>query len=165
MTRSIFATDSAAASLMDCASSSAVRPVGWPVQPVHTDLFPDNVLVTGDAIGGLIDFYFTADDLPAYDYMVTHAAWCWSADGRTLDRDRAAALWAGYRDAGGSLSPAERAALPLLGRGAALRFVLTRARAWATTPDHALVVRKHPEPYRQRMIHYAHMAPDTVLGG
>jgi homoserine kinase type II len=140
---------------------------GWPgdlpARVVHADLFPDNVLLLDGRVSGLIDFYFAATDLLAYDYMVTHAAWCFSADGRRHHADRAAALADGYASVR-RLSPAEIAALPRLGTGAALRFTLTRAYDWLNTPADALVTRKDPLAFARRLDWYAAATPDTVLG-
>ena len=49
------------------------------------------------------------------------------------------------------LSDAERAALPVLCQGAALRFLLTRLFDWLNTPDGALVTRKDPLEYLRRL--------------
>ena len=128
----------------------AVRwPTDLPRSVIHADLFPDNVLMLGDRVTGLIDFYFACNDLTAYDVAVTHAAWCFGDAGRTFRPDLSAALLSGYE----SLRPLtldERAALPLLARGAALRFALSRAYDWLNTPPGALVTRKDPlDPARQ----------------
>ncbi len=136
-------------------------PAGLPSIAVHTDLFPDNVLMQGDKVTGLIDFYFAATDLRAYDYAVTHSAWCFSGDGRHYFADRAAALTAGYGD---GLTVAEVAALPLLGQGAALRFTLTRAYDWLNTPADALVTKKDTMAFARRLAWYAAATPAAVLG-
>ncbi len=121
-------------------TATAGWPAGLPRATVHTDLFPDNVLMLDGRITGLIDFYFACTDITAYDYMTTHAAWCFSPDGATYHAPRAAALAAGYAESHG-LAAAEIAALPVLGIGAALRFTLTRAYDWLNTPAGALVTR------------------------
>jgi len=130
---------------------------------IHADLFPDNVLMQGDAVGGLIDFYFSCTDIRAYDVAITHGAWCFSPDGRTFRPDVAHALIAGYGAAHG-LTAAEYAALPILGRGAALRFLLTRAYDWINTPPGALVTRKDPLAYLRRLETYASGDPATLFG-
>ena len=128
-------------------------PQGLPRSVIHADLFPDNVLLLGDRVCGLIDFYFACTDLTAYDLAVTHSAWCFAADG-TFKPDIAEALIAGY-DARRPLSPEEWHALPLLARGAALRFVATRAYDWLHTPADALVTRKDPMDFARRLSFYA----------
>jgi homoserine kinase type II len=130
---------------------------------VHTDLFPDNVLMLGAEITGLIDFYFACTDIRAYDYACTHGAWCFSPDGASYFPDRAAALATGYAQVHG-LTPAETAALPRLGMGAALRFTLTRAFDWLNTPGDALVTRKDPMAFARRIAWYAAATPAMVLG-
>jgi homoserine kinase type II len=139
----------------------------WPDQlpraTVHTDLFPDNVLMLGGQVTGLIDFYFACTDIRAFDYATTHAAWCFSPDGRTYHADRAAALAAGYATSHG-LTDAETAALPRLGQGTALRFTLTRAYDWLNTPADALVTRKDPMAFARRMAWYDSATPTMVLG-
>ena len=102
---------------------------------------------------GLIDFYFAATDFRAYDLAVTHASWTFSDDGRTCDSARASALMRGYASEI-DLSADEVAALPLLARGAALRFLLTRAHDWIHTPADALVTRKDPAPFLERLRRY-----------
>jgi len=130
---------------------------------IHADLFPDNVLMRGDAVGGLIDFYFSCTDIRAYDVAITHGAWCFSPDGADFHADVAAGLIAGYRTAHG-LTDAEYAALPILARGAALRFLLTRAYDWINTPPTALVTRKDPLAYLRRLDAYAAGDPQMMFG-
>lgn len=129
-------------------------PANLPTAIVHGDLFPDNVLMRGDAVGGLIDFYFAATEFRAWDLAVTHAAWSFSADGAVFDAGVGNALIAGY-DAALGRSAAERDAFAALARGACLRFLLTRAFDWVNTPPGALVVRKDPLAFLRRLDHYA----------
>jgi homoserine kinase type II len=134
-------------------------PTDLPANVIHADLFPDNVLMLGDRVTGLIDFYFAARDFRAYDLVITHASWAFSADGKHCDPARAQALMRGYASEV-SLSDAEMAALPLLARGASLRFLLTRAHDWVHTPADALVTRKDPSPFLARLQRYS--APDAA---
>lgn len=128
-------------------------PIDLPTHVIHADLFPDNVLMLGKRVTGLIDFYFAATDFRAYDLAITHAAWTFSADGSSCDPALAQALMRGYaREI--VLSDAECAALPTLARGAALRFLLTRAHDWVHTPADALVTRKDPSPFLARLLRY-----------
>lgn len=128
-------------------------PDDLPLGTIHADLFPDNVLMRGDAITGLIDFYFACTDFRAYDLAVTHSAWAFSADGTQFDREVGHALCSGYTSRIG-LTAAERAALPLLATGACLRFSLSRAWDWLNTPATALVTRKDPRAYVSRAAIY-----------
>ena len=129
-------------------------PGDLPHSVIHADLFPDNVLMTGNSVSGLIDFYFACTDITAYDLAVTHAAWCFDASGQRFDAAISAGLLAGYETVR-PLSPAERAALPLLARGAAMRFLMSRAYDWLNTPADALVTRKDPMAFARRLQFYA----------
>ncbi len=139
-------------------SELALLAKAWPSDlprgVIHADLFPDNVLMLGARVTGLIDFYFACSDLLAYDVAVTHAAWCFDNAGHAFNPAISAALLEGY-EAVRPLSQAERAALPLLARGAALRFTMSRAFDWLNTPADALVVRKDPMAFARRMAFYA----------
>lgn len=128
-------------------------PDALPRGAIHADLFPDNVLMLGDRVTGLIDFYFACTDLRAYDVAVTHSAWSFDAAGAPIDPAVGQALLAGYR-ARFPLSDAEVAALPVLAQGACLRFLLTRAWDWINTPADALVTRKDPLAYLRRLEWY-----------
>ena len=129
-------------------------PDNLPQGVIHADLFPDNVLMMGHEVSGLIDFYFACNDLFAYDLAVTHAAWCFDAAGRGFRPEIGRALLEGY-EAVRPLADAERTALPVLARGACLRFIMTRAEDWLNTPADALVTRKDPMDFARRLSFYA----------
>lgn len=139
----------------------------WPrhlaTATIHADLFPDNVLMLGGKVTGLIDFYFACTDIRAYDVAVTHAAWVFEADGGAFVASHAAALIDGYR-AHACLNEAEIAALPMLCRAASLRFLLTRAYDWLNTPAGAMVTRKDPLAFARRLRWYAAATPEMILG-
>jgi homoserine kinase type II len=137
-------------------------PDDLPAGVIHADLFPDNVLMLGSEVCGLIDFYFACDDFFAYDLAVTHAAWCFSGD--AFRADVAAALMDGYESVR-PLSEAERAALPLLARGASMRFLMTRAYDWLNTPTDALVTRKDPMAFAQRLSFYRTAGDNAFKSG
>ncbi len=137
-------------------------PTDLPRSVIHADLFPDNVLMLGDEVTGLIDFYFACTDLTAYDMAVTHAAWCFDSEGRNFNPAISAALLEGYESLR-PLSDAERAALPVLARVAALRFTMSRAFDWLNTPADALVVRKSPMAFARRLEFYADAANAGVF--
>ncbi len=132
-------------------------PGDLPQSVIHADLFPDNVLMLGDRVSGLIDFYFSCTDARAYDLAITHSAWCFSNDGRNFDTSLSDALLQGYRSRL-ALDDAETAALPILARGAALRFTLSRAYDWINTPADALVTRKDPMAFARRLAFYSDQA-------
>jgi homoserine kinase type II len=125
----------------------------WPVElprgHIHADLFPDNVFFLDGALSGLIDFYFAATDLFAYDLAVCLNAWCFEPD-LSFNVTKARAMLRAY-EAVRPLSVAERTALPILCRGAAIRFLLTRLYDWLNTPPGALVTRKDPLEYWGRL--------------
>lgn len=121
---------------------------------IHSDLFPDNVLMLGDTVSGLIDFYFACHDAMAYDLAVTHAAWSFTDAGRTYRPEIGQALVTGYESVR-PLSGEERRALPLLAQGAAMRFISSRAQDWIETPSDALVTRKDPMDFMRRFEFYA----------
>jgi homoserine kinase type II len=120
-------------------------PAALPLGVIHADLFPDNVFFLGDRLSGLIDFYFACTDALAYDVAICLNAWCFEAD-RSLNVTKARALFQGYESVR-KLEPAERAALPLLARGSALRFLLTRLYDWLNHVPDAFVIRKDPLEY------------------
>jgi len=128
-------------------------------QAIHADLFPDNVLMLGDRVMGLIDFYFACTDIRLYDLAVAHTAWGFDADGRNHDKFVAEALVAGYARHH-ALSSFEQAQFRTLASGACVRFALSRAWDWLNTPADALVTRKDPLAYMRRLRHY-----DPALGG
>lgn len=138
-------------------------PDDLPRSVIHADLFPDNVLMLGQRVTGLIDFYFACNDLTAYDVAVTHAAWCFADEGRRFRADLSTALLAGYESLR-PLSGREREALPLLARGAAMRFALSRAYDWLNTPPGALVTRKDPMVFARQLAFYADPANAAVFG-
>ena len=124
-------------------------PDGLPRGHIHADLFPDNVFFLDGRLSGIIDFYFAATDLLAYDVAVCLNAWCFEPD-FSFNVTRARALLGAYA-AVRPLSDMECAALPVLCRGAALRFLLTRLYDWLNTPPGALVTRKDPVEYLRRL--------------
>jgi homoserine kinase type II len=124
-------------------------PKSLPSGVIHADLFPDNVFFMGKQCSGLIDFYFACTDFLAYDLAVCLNAWCFEADG-ALNVTKAGKLFAGYESVR-ALEPGEKAALPTLARGGAMRFLLTRLYDWVNTPSGALVMPKDPREYLRKL--------------
>lgn len=124
---------------------------------IHADLFPDNVLFTGERVTGVIDFYFACRDFLAYDLAVCLNAWCFE-DEREYDIAKGRALIAGYESVR-PLEATERAALPTLARGAALRFFATRLADWDATPAGALVKPKDPLEYARKLAFHRDATP------
>ncbi|MCS6876711.1 MAG: homoserine kinase [Geminicoccaceae bacterium] len=133
----------------ELAALEASWPRELPVGVIHADLFPDNVFFEGERISGLIDFYFACEDILAYDLAICLNAWCFEKDG-AFNVTKARALLSGYRDRR-PLSAAEIAALPVLARGAALRFLLTRLFDWLNRVPDALVQPKDPREYASKL--------------
>lgn len=124
-------------------------PYDLPTGIIHADLFPDNVFFRDGRLSGLIDFYFACDDILAYDVAICLNAWCFEPDG-AFNVTKARLLLAGYVKER-PLSEAEMAALPLLARGGALRFLLTRLYDWLNCPEGAMVRRKDPLEYLHKL--------------
>ena len=124
-------------------------PTDLPQGVIHADLFPDNVFFLKERLSGLIDFYFACNDFFAYDLAVCLNAWCFEAD-KSFNVTKGRALIQAYESVR-PLAPAEREALPILARGAALRFLLTRLYDWLTVPDGALVTPKDPLEYVRKL--------------
>ncbi|MGO4712479.1 homoserine kinase [Bradyrhizobium sp. 2TAF24] len=120
-----------------------------PTGVIHADLFPDNVLFLGEQLSGLIDFYFACNDILAYDVAICLNAWCFEID-HSFNVTKARAFLNGYNRVR-PLSAAEQNALPLLARGAAMRFLLTRFVDWLNVPPGALVKPKDPQEYLRKL--------------
>jgi len=124
-------------------------PTDLPAGVIHADLFPDNVFFRGEGLSGLIDFYFACNDQFAYDLGICLNAWCFERDG-DFNTTKARKMLNAYRKVR-NFSTAEMQALPLLARGAAMRFLLTRLYDWLNTPDNAFVTRKDPLEYLRKL--------------
>jgi homoserine kinase type II len=124
-------------------------PRDLPQGVIHADLFPDNVFFRGDRVSGLIDFYFACTDAFAYDVAICLNAWCFEPDG-SFNVTKARLLLGSYR-AKRPLSAAEFAALPILARGSALRFLLTRLYDRLNHAPGALVKPKDPLEYLAKL--------------
>jgi len=133
----------------EIAHLSAQWPQHLPRGVIHADLFPDNVFFLGDKLSGLIDFYFACDDLLSYDLAICLNAWCFEIDG-SYNVTKGRALLSGYFEVRAP-SVEELEALPLLARGAALRFLLTRLVDWLDVPAGALVRPKDPLEYLKKL--------------
>ena len=116
---------------------------------IHADLFNDNVFFLGERLSGLIDFYFACNDAFAYDLAICLGAWCFEPD-NDFNVSKGQALISGYERVR-RLDPAEVEALPILARGSALRFMLTRLVDWLNVPPGAKVAPKNPLEYRDKL--------------
>ncbi|MCH7941781.1 MAG: homoserine kinase [Proteobacteria bacterium] len=137
-------------------------PDDLPAGVIHADLFPDNVFFEIDRLSGLIDFYFACNDVLAYDVAICLNAWCFERDG-SFNITKSRQLLVSY----GRVRPfseAEVAALPLLARGAALRFLLTRLYDWLNRVEGALVKPKDPLEYLQKLRFHQGVASPAEYG-
>jgi len=128
---------------------SNIWPVNLPQGVIHADLFPDNVFFLGEKLSGLIDFTFACNDTLAYDVAICLNAWCFESD-HSFNVTKARAFLNAYSRER-ELSVAEQEALPLLARGAAMRFLLTRLVDVLNVPPGALVRPKDPLEYVRKL--------------
>ena len=126
-----------------------IWPTNLPSGVIHADLFPDNVFFLGERLSGLIDFYFACDDFFAYDLGICLNAWCFELGG-DFNVSKGMAMIEGYQRVR-RLTSEEVEALPILARGSALRFMLTRLVDWLDVPPGALVAPKNPLEYRTKL--------------
>jgi homoserine kinase type II len=137
-------------------------PTGLPQGVIHADLFPDNVFFLSGTLSGLIDFYFACTDFLAYDVAICLNAWCFEPDG-AFNVTKARALTEGYA-AVRRLNHEEIAALPVLARGSAMRFLVTRLHDWINHPPGALVQPKDPGEYVTRLRFHQHVRTAAEYG-
>jgi len=137
-------------------------PKDLPAGVIHADLFNDNVFFLQNRLSGLIDFYFACNDILAYDLAICLNAWCFSPD-YEFDFAKGSAMIAAYQ-AVRPLSRAEKAALPLLARGSALRFLLTRLVDWLNVPPGAVVTPKDPLEYLKKLRFHQKVGSPTEYG-
>jgi homoserine kinase type II len=137
-------------------------PTGLPSGVIHADLFTDNVFFIGDAVSGLIDFYFACTDAFAYDLAICLNAWCFEPD-LSFNVTKGRAMISGYQ-AVRALTEPEAAALPVLCRGSALRFMLTRLVDWLNVPPGALVKPKDPLEYDRKLAFHRRVASAADYG-
>ena len=139
-----------------------VWPQDLPQGVIHADLFPDNVFFLDGKLSGLIDFYFACTDSFAYDAAICLNAWCFEQDA-SFNVTKGQAFLTGYARVR-RFSDAELAALPVLARGAALRFLLTRLVDWLNVPPGAMVRPKDPMEYVKKLRFHQHAASAADYG-
>ena len=140
----------------------AAWPQDLPSGVIHADLFPDNVFFLGGELSGLIDFYFACNDSFAYDVAICLNAWCFESDG-SYNITKGMALLNGYERLR-SLTSDEYASLPILARGAALRFLLTRLVDWLDVAPGAFVKPKDPLEYVRKLRFHRRVASAREYG-
>ncbi len=137
-------------------------PNDLPAGVIHADLFPDNVFFRGEALSGIIDFYFACNDFFAYDLAICLNAWCFEPD-LSFNVTKAKLMLSSYRKVR-PFSEIEVANLPLLARGAALRFLLTRLHDWLHQVEGALVKPKNPTEYLQKLRFHREVTGPAAYG-
>ncbi len=137
-------------------------PDDLPAGVIHADLFPDNVFFADFRLTGLIDFYFACNDFLAYDLAVCLNAWCFERTGE-FNITKALQLMLSYHRTR-PLEPAELDLMPLLARGAALRFLLTRLYDWLNQIEGALVKPKDPLEYLQKLRFHQRVEGPSAYG-
>ncbi|WP_310621079.1 homoserine kinase [Flexibacterium corallicola] len=137
-------------------------PRDLPSGVIHADLFPDNAFFLGDNLSGIIDFYFACNDAFAYDVAICINAWCFEPDG-AFNVTKARALLNAYKSVR-PFSNLEFDSLPLLCRGAALRFLLTRLYDWISVPEGALVTPKNPLEYLAKLRFHRDVSSASAYG-
>jgi homoserine kinase type II len=120
-------------------------PFALPSGVVHTDLFPDNIFFQQYHLSGVIDFYFACNDSYAYDLAITINAWSIHNDAKKTQ-----SFMDGY-NAIRQLTNIEIEHMNTLHRGACMRFLITRLYDWFNTPEGALVNRKNPQEYLDKL--------------
>jgi homoserine kinase type II len=137
-------------------------PRDLPQGVIHADLFTDNVFFIGPEVSGLIDFYFACTDALAYDLAICLNAWCFEPDA-SFNLTKGRAMIAGYQSVR-RLGADEIEALPVLCRGSALRFMLTRLVDWLNVPPGALVKPKDPLEYDRKLAFHRHVRHAAEYG-
>ena len=137
-------------------------PEDLPTGLIHADLFPDNVFFTGERLTGLIDFYFACTDAFAYDLAICLNAWCFEPDG-AFNVTKARLMLSNYRKVR-PFSDAELEALPLLARGSAIRFLLTRLYDLLNHPEGALVKPKDPKEFWRKLRFHQQVSGPAAYG-
>ncbi|MEM9732534.1 MAG: homoserine kinase [Pseudomonadota bacterium] len=142
--------------------AKAQWPTNIPSGVIHADLFKDNVFFLDNSLSGVIDFYFACNDFLAYDLAIAINAWCFDKT-LTFQPELAKALVAGYQSVR-PLEGNEVQALPILARGAALRFLLTRINDWLNVPEGALVIPHDPKQFSARLRFFQAVQSPAELG-
>jgi homoserine kinase type II len=128
---------------------------------IHGDLFRDNVLMDGERVGGLIDFYFACSDAFVYDLAITLNDWCMGNE-QKLDTARAQAMLKAYQSVR-PLSQAEIDVWPMTLRVAALRFWISRLFDLHLPRDGEMVMPHDPDHFKRILKNHITSAQPVLL--
>lgn len=137
-------------------------PKSLPSGIIHADLFPDNVFFKNNDLSGVIDFYFACNDFLAYDIAVCINAWCFD-ENELFNLKKSHCILSAYNERR-ALSKEEIDSLPVLIRGSAIRFLLTRLYDWLNHPKDALVKPKDPMSYLKKLRFHQQVSDASSYG-
>ena len=127
-------------------------PYHLPKGIIHGDLFPDNIFFEKDKVTGIIDFYFSCNEIRFYEIAIALNALCFD-DHHNLNRDKAKNLILGYNSKF-KIAIEELNYINILAKGASLRFLLTRLYDWFKTPEYSFVKKKDPKEYIKKLNYF-----------
>tara|TARA_B100000674_G_C37935736_1_gene960183 strand:- start:575 stop:1546 length:972 start_codon:yes stop_codon:yes gene_type:complete len=129
---------------------------------IHGDLFPDNIFFQNYKLTGVIDFYFACNEFYVFDIAICINAWCFESD-YSFNITKASHLLEGYRSLR-NLTDDEIRYLPIMCRGSALRFLLTRLVDWTKRDENVLVTPKDPSEYYNKLQFHQSVASPMDYG-
>ena len=119
-----------------------------PYAPAHLDLFPDNVFFENDKLSGVIDFYFSANEILIYDLAIIINAWCFERS--NFNQQKFINLVDSYKKIR-NINKNEEEFLEIALLGASMRFLLTRLNDMFFTDKNSLVKIKDPMEYLHKL--------------
>jgi len=127
---------------------------------IHADLFRDNALWHNDNFSGIIDFYYSCDDVLLYDLAVAVNDWC-SNDDASLDKDKVFAFLSHYNTCR-PLTENEQEYWPAMLRASALRFWLSRLQDKHFPRPGELVHTKNPDEFKAILVDRINHSDDYI---
>ena len=128
-------------------------PKNLPNGVIHSDLFIDNIFFYKNKFYGFIDFYFSCTDFYAYELATCVNALCFERRKNkfVLNKKKSYKLIKGY-ESKRKLTISEKINFNTLCRGSALRYLLTRSYDYLNTPKNAIIKKKNPKEYLDKLI-------------